>query len=258
MREINLGFWEEMKNGIQYHLKNDNIANFQNWREIQTTMIAGVDNIEYDYLLKCKNWDEWKNKLSENVLKPNSHAIFNQSSTNNLHHAYSLQRLMEESNYKLNEFDDIVEFGGGYGNVCRLFKTWGHQTQYYSYDIPELIEIQKYYLSKNNITNNVQFKTDYDVIDSVEGNSLFLAMWSVSEVPVSEREEILKNLRAFDCKTIFIAMGGMFQSEDNIAWLNQSIIPRLNSLEYEHKLINIKHGVDMFFFVAKRNINKVK
>jgi hypothetical protein len=255
MNEIKLGFWEGLRNDIHNHLIKENINTFQNWREIQLTMIAGVDNVEYEYLLNCKNWSTWKNKLSENILKPNSHPIFNQSSTNNLHHAYSLQILMEETNCVISDFGDVVEFGGGYGNVCRLFKQWGHNKMYYLYDIMELTQIQKYYLSENNIINNVVYKNGLDNIDNIENNSLFIGMWSLSEVPIEERYKLLENLGFYKCKNIFLAMGGMFQNENNIKWLNDIVIPRLISLGYDYKLIRIEHGKDMFYFVSTKKYN---
>jgi len=252
MSEIKLGFWEGMRKGIQNHLKNENISNFQNWGEIQQTMIAHVANVEYEYLISSKYWNIWKENLRETILKPKSHVIFSESSENNLHHAYSLQRLMEETGHKLNEFDDIVEFGGGYGNVCRLFKVWGHHKKYYLYDIPELLEIQKYYLSENNVNENIVYIQKHDVIDSVSGNSLFLGMWSISEVPISERAVLLENLKFFNCKNIFLAMGGVFNTENNLKWLNETIIPKLESSNYTHNLIRIEHGRDMFYFIATK------
>jgi hypothetical protein len=252
MSEIKLGFWETLRNGIRNHLAHENIATFFNWNEIQKTMIAGIQNVEYEYLISNGRWESWKNKIKETKLKPNSHSICSESSTNNLHHAYSLQRMMEETGYKLNEFDDVVEFGGGYGNVCRLFKAWDHNKPYYSYDIPELIQIQKYYLNENNVINNVYFMQEFDTIKNISGNSLFIGLWSISEVPINERAILLENLKLFECKNIFIAMGGMFQQENNIEWLNKIIIPRLDILGFKHKIIQIKHGKDMFYFIATK------
>jgi hypothetical protein len=249
---MNLGFWNSLRDGIRNHLKNENISNFQNWSEIQSTMIAGIQNVEYEYLIAEERWKLWKDKIKETTLKPNSHSVCSESSTNNLHHAYSLQILMENIGYKLNEFDDVVEFGGGYGNVCRLFKIWGHNKPYYLYDIPELIQIQKYYLGKNDIITNIYYKSDQDIINTIEGNSLFIGMWSISEVPMAERAQLLENLKFFECRNIFLALGGQFQSENNTNWFNTVIIPKFDLLGYNSKLIRIAHGKDMFYFIATK------
>lgn len=247
----NLGVWEAFRDTIKNHLANDNINNFHNWHVLQSTMIAGVDEIEYQTLNESPYWSIWGQHLSESILKPNSYYNFPSSSTNNMHHAYSLDVMMRHLNIPLNEFGTIIEFGGGYGNTCRLIKRWGHNKDFYIYDIPELIIIQKHYLSSNGI-NDVQFKAELDTIPIPEGKSLFLALWSISEVPVPERAGMLQRLKFFECENIFIAMGGSFYSENNIEWLETSVYPRLKELGYTFDLHRIAHGQDMFYFVAKR------
>jgi hypothetical protein len=78
-------------------------------------------------------------------------------------------------------------------------------------------------------------------------------MWSLSEVPVNERAQLLENLKFYECKNIFLAMGGVFQNENNMKWLDDIVLPKLESLNYTHKLIKINHGNDMFYFVATKN-----
>ena len=171
MNNINLGVWESFKNEIRHHLNTDNINNFINWQILRNTMIAGVDNIEFDYLSNSISWSIWEEKLNEDKLKPNSYHRFPNSSTNNVHHAYSLQRLMDYSGLKLNEFGTIIEFGGGYGNTSRLFKKWGHNNDYYIYDIEELTIIQNHYLNTNEILD-VKIITDSTKVLNVARNPL--------------------------------------------------------------------------------------
>ena len=100
--------------------------------------------------------------------------------------------------------------------------------------------------------DGVQYLQEFDAVEKVEGNSLFIGMWSITEVPTNERGWMLENLKFFDCKNIFIGMGGMFKQENNIEWLENTIIPKLEVLGYEHKLVDIKHGRDMFYFIATK------
>ena len=247
MENINLGVWETFTREIRNHLRNDNVNNFFNWPIIINTMVAGVDDAEIHYLENSKNWNKWQQTINESILKPDSHPKYPQSSRNNLHHAYSLDVMMNETNYSLSDFKTIVEFGGGYGNMCRLIKNWNLNCEYYIYDIPELLEIQKNYLEKNSIGNTHLIK-EFDKVENLNTPSLFLGLWSISETPVSERKKMLDNLKALQCDVIFIAMGGMFFSENNLEWLEREITPNLSN--YTTKLIRIPHGTDMFYFVA--------
>jgi hypothetical protein len=252
MSNINLGTWENFTNQIKNHLENDDINNFMRWPIINRTMIAGIDLTEFNQLQESKYWDKWSSKLDETSLKPNSYSLFPSSSTNNMHHAYSLNVMMEYFNYELNQFDTVIEFGGGYGNTCRLFKKWEHIGQYNIYDIPELVKIQKNYLKKNNVIEGVNYLEGLDVMNDFDDNSLFLGLWSISETPIYERDKMLTNLKFYNCKNIFIAMGGSFYDENNLKWINEEIIPKLDSLGYEYKLDEIKHINGMYYFMSKK------
>jgi spore coat polysaccharide biosynthesis predicted glycosyltransferase SpsG len=164
--------------------------------------------------------------------------------------------MMQNLNIPLNEFGIVIEFGGGYGNTCRLFRKWGHDKTYIIYDIQELISIQKHYLNTNNITD-VNYLSGLDgiafqPIEVDNKSSLFLGLWSITETPRHERKAHLDRLDFFNCDNIFIAMGGTFYDENNLEWLNEEVIPLLDQNNYKHKLIPIVHGSDMWYFVAQK------
>jgi hypothetical protein len=253
---IDLGVWEHFKGAINRHLQNDDINNFYNWPVLQQTMVAGVDEVEFNQLNQSPYWPRWTETLAESALQPNSYHRFPSSSTNNMHHAYSLDVMMQNLNIPLNQFGIIVEFGGGYGNTCRLFKKWGHDKPYIIYDIPELISIQKHYLNTNNITD-VNYLSGLDgiafqPIEIDKTNSLFLGLWSISETPRHERKSHLERLDFFNFENIFLAMGGTFYDENNLEWLKEEVMPLLDQNNYKYKLIPIAHGSDMWYFVAQK------
>jgi hypothetical protein len=256
MSNIDLGVWEHFKGTINQHLQNDDINTFYNWPVLQQTMVAGVDEVEFNHLNQSPWWPIWSETLHETALQPNSYNRFPSSSTNNMHHAYSLDVMMQQLNTPLNEFGIVIEFGAGYGNTCRLFKKWGHDKTYIIYDIPELISIQKHYFGANNITD-VNYLSGLDGIafqqfEVNSKNSLFLGLWSISETPRHERKALLEQLGFYSCDNIFLAMGGTFYNENNLEWLNEEVIPRLEQEGYTHKLIPIAHGSDMWYFVAQK------
>jgi len=249
MENLNLGVWNDFTNRIKHKLETSEISNFMTWDILINTMIAGVDPIEIEHL--NKNWDYWADKITENKLKPNSHETYPISSTNNLHHAYSLQIMMDNFGIKLSDFNTVTEFGGGYGNTARLFRKASFNGTYYIYDIPELCRIQNYYLSQNSI-NDINLLMKNDSIENVPKESLFLGLWSITESPISTRNYYLNNLKFFSHDYIFIAMGDMFYTENNMDWLQNTIIPELEQNNFTHKLIKIQHGNGMYYFVAKK------
>lgn len=246
---INLGEWESFTNRIKNHLETKDISTFMTWDVLINTMIAGVDSVEIDYLRN--NWGYWVDKISETTLKPNSHHIYQMSSTNNLHHAYSLQIMMDNLGVQLSDFSMVTEFGGGYGNTARLFVRAGFTGDFVIYDIPELCKIQDYYLKQNSISDVVLLSGD-DKINTIKTDSLFLALWSISETPVDTREVYVTNLKMLEHDNIFIAMGDYFYNENNMAWLTDTIIPQLEKSGYECRVIKIEHGQGMYYFSARK------
>lgn len=251
MENYNLGVWENFTNRVKKLIESNDLSTFMTWDVLINTMIAGVDNVEIDYLVNSKNWDFWLKNLEETVLKPNSHPIYSFSSTNNLHHAYSLQILVDKLNKELSDFKFVTEFGGGYGNMARLFKKINKDIVYNIYDIPEFNKIQNYYLKENGI-NDVMFLNNSDTINEVLNKSLFLALWSISETPISNRLYYINNLKMYEYDTIFIAMGETFYGENNMVWLTNEIIPKLESLDFKCELIKIEHGNGMYYFLANK------
>jgi hypothetical protein len=250
MANENLGVWEGFKNSVRHHLNTDNINNFHNWPVLQQTMIAGIDAVEFTHLQNSPLWSKWMETLNETALQPNSYNPFPSSSTNNMHHAYSLDVMMSLLGLNLNEFGTIVEFGGGYGNTARLFKRWGHTGDFYIYDIPELLEIQRHYLTVNNAPE-IKLISGAEALGEIGKNSLFLGLWSISEVPIEARAALLDQLKFYECENIFIAMGETFYQENNMAWLQEVVIPKLGP-KYAHEFVRIAHGQGMYYFRAKK------
>ena len=65
-----------------------------------------------------------------------------------------------------NHIAHVVEFGGGYGNFCRLAYSSGYAGKYVIIDFPEMHILQKHYLSyaiPNDVTSSVTFATESDL-----------------------------------------------------------------------------------------------
>lgn len=90
----------------------------------------------------------------------------------------------------LPKYRSILEIGGGYGNMCSLVHDLGFKGQYSIFDFPEVHRIQKYYLERNDI--NANFITEVEDLNKVD---LVIATWSLSEIPLEQRNEIMKRIK---------------------------------------------------------------
>lgn len=88
----------------------------------------------------------------------------------------------------LDDFDQIVEFGPGIGDTCRVINDLGFTGDYYLYDLPEVLRVSTFYNSKY---NNVKGITHYSEVPKGK-KTLFIGTWSISEAPLSLRDEVFR------------------------------------------------------------------
>jgi hypothetical protein len=66
-------------------------------------------------------------------------------------HALHLFRFHSRLGSYLHDADCIVEFGGGFGSMCRLIGALGFRGRYVIFDLPPVLALQRYYLGLHGI-----------------------------------------------------------------------------------------------------------
>lgn len=171
-----------------------------------------------------------QNALTESpVGKPFLDPSYPLSSPLLIQHGYHLIRLLEFTNVNVLELQQIVDFGGGYGSIFRLFKNLGYKNQYFIYDLSVMCAIQKFYLKNvflplhdTQTLSNLKWlsgsasNVSSNVTDFVE--SLFIATFSLSESPYDLRQEFEPIISKF--KYVLIAYQPKFDDFNNIEYFN--------------------------------------
>jgi len=145
-----------------------------------------------------------------------------------LHKGFSLVTLQSLYNIHLiserfgsvNNFDHIVDIGGGYGNLCKMVFDLGFEGKYTIYDFPEVNEVQKKFLDNTCPTKNIEYKQLQDDWN-IKDNSLLIATYSMSEMPIKDREIISSNLEKF--KSIFVIYQKAFSGMQNKEYFNSLV-----------------------------------
>ena len=119
---------------------------------------------------------------------------------------------------------DIIEFGGGYGGMCRLIRKMGFKGKYILYDLPELNLLQEYYLIKENCMENTVITNNFSIFN--DKYDLLIATWSLSEIPLSIREKVAQSAKNFIMASQF-----EFAGIDNIKYFNSL---KLDVFNIEH------------------------
>ena len=143
--------WKENSNRLRQKILSDDPRNFLRWDVITETMCVSNEpfvEIEFNHLRRSHGWQkQWKNAIKEtSVGHPIPFFLYPQSSGNLIHQAYHLCRFEEKTGTKINTFNFIFEFGGGYGSMSMLLHNLGFKGKYIIFDIPQFSALQGYYL----------------------------------------------------------------------------------------------------------------
>jgi len=83
--------------------------------------------------------------------------------------------------------DSIVEFGGGYGNMCRILKSLWPGVDYTIVDLPLFCALQEIYLDKCGTECNI---VPVQNMDSVSDKDMMIATWSLSECDRNVQDQV--------------------------------------------------------------------
>lgn len=90
---------------------------------------------------------------------------------------------------KINDFDRIIELGGGAGDFARFVLEMGYTGDYIIYDLPEISRVQRFNLEGF----NVRCTSNYSLPRNRVENTLFVSTWALSECPLDVRQQFLQN-----------------------------------------------------------------
>ena len=179
---------------------------------------------------------------------------FPHASSLSLQHAYyhfMLHKKISEfaSSFPIPGVDTIVEFGGGYGNFCRLTYNFGYDGNYHIIDLPELHYIQRYFLERV-LPRRVQKIKFHPSINSADAGktTLFIGTYSVCETPITMRQEIENHYHKFDY--LFLTYGKLFGEIDNLMYF-EGLKNRLQK-DFDIQIIPDSHHADCCFFLGHR------
>ena len=111
-----------------------------------------------------------------------------------LHHLLSFEGMMGKS---ILDYDHIIEFGAGIGETARMIFNRGFTGSYSIIDLPNVARISKYYLDDK--------KVDYIEVKDIinRPKTLFIALWSLSEIPFEARYDLAEKIEGMDHLILF-------------------------------------------------------
>lgn len=251
--------WDSASQSLANHIRDDDPRRFLQWREIRSTMFvsdADYSSVELEALKAHDAWPErWAPALVEDPSGcPTPSRLDDTSSDNLIHHAYHILAAEERAG-RIDDFDEIIEFGGGYGSFARLIRRLGITSKYHIHDLPAFTALQQYYLAsvasrrgRPAIHENVTWGSSISELPAkTAAPRLFVALWSLSEMPEHDREPWCDVIAG--CDGVIIGFQKEFEGTDNKSWfatLQQRVKLAWNGWEIPHLPGN-------FYLVGRRD-----
>ena len=241
-------------------------------RESFIQKVFFVHNRLYIFFLLIKiflNKKKFKYLLKEDHIgDPVRYFLYPQSSGNRIREVFHLMELEKFIQMPLKNINEVFEFGGGYGNMARIFKKINNQVTYTIFDTKEVNLIQYYYLNMLNLKTNWNLvkKKQINIINRTDKintgtlkNKLFIANWSLSETPIDIRDKIIKKFSKFNF--FLISFQNSFENLDNYYYFTQlaKALSNNNDTIYEIKKIPFMNFLNLkkthwYLFLKKKNI----
>ena len=148
------------------------------------------------------DWESrWRRAIREcEAGRPVRYAGWPESSEPLIQTAYTLARLETLAGRTVDAWDDVIEFGGGFGSLCRLARQLGFRGRYVIFDLPPFTHLQRYFLRSAGILrehdDRIVLTSDLSELERYVGAlspdawSIFVACWSLSETPLALRDRI--------------------------------------------------------------------
>jgi plasmid stabilization system protein ParE len=132
--------------------------------------------------------------------RPYRYAGYPPSSEPLIQTAYTLSRFESLCGRPITSWDTIVEFGGGFGSLCRLAHALGFRGRYVIFDLPPFTLLQRYFLRSAGVMrpddDRLVLTSDIGALSaSIDAlpdgdRALFVACWSLSETPLALRDAV--------------------------------------------------------------------
>src|SRR5574342_302174 len=140
-------------------------------------MTSTPANLTWEEFLKDIRWhlehENIKDFLNWNAIRQSMHV-------NDRPHIPLLD-YFESNICKFTDLEEIFEFGGGHGRICRMIKDRGFIGKYTIFDFPEMAVLQQYYLKDY---GNIHYMNDLEHLQKTNScKSLFISMSALEESP---------------------------------------------------------------------------
>lgn len=170
-----------------------------------------------------------------------------------LYHLFTMKTKTKFEPHK--QADVIIEFGGGYGNLCRLAYTLGFTGKYILVDFADQLEKQKWFLNECGIDISKVLFLTMDRLEEVydllkENKSVLVGTYSISEMPLADRQKI-EPLYPFINYIFIVYKAKEFDGVNNDSYFDNLATTELNNTFTVDQFSDRHYGKSTFLIASK-------
>jgi hypothetical protein len=236
-----IDFWERNVATLRDIVVARDPREFLRWEEYEPLLVGQGVLPQFINLRFSKRWKtRWQKALKDtHIGHPKPFFLYPKVGCNIILHLHHIEKIEAFLNQHVEDLEVIIEFGCGYGGMCRLIRQLGFSGLYILYDLPQQSILQSYFLESLNLpvssfedfkggksAGNILISEFEQLVDFMERYSkedtkvsLFIATWSLSECPVDFREKVTQIIFP-KVNHFLIAYQEKFEGVNNVDYFN--------------------------------------
>ncbi|MFL5283564.1 MAG: hypothetical protein ACJ8AW_21880 [Rhodopila sp.] len=204
------------------------------WPAVRATMVHGANPTTFKMLMMLRRSADWRTRWAPALRHPQhghppSFAPMLSTNAIAIEHAAHLFRFRQHTARDLFDTDCIIEFGGGFGSMCRLMRALGFRGRYIIFDLPPILALQRYYLGMHGIDASLSAGTQTalhfelgaireDLEQAGRGRLSLISSWALTEMPLSLRQQIEPFFSLEPASLALVSYQPSFEKTDNYVY----------------------------------------
>jgi hypothetical protein len=200
-------FWQEICTALRRCAETGDPRDFLQWPPIVEAMQTSTTPTVIAAFLMLRRSPEWRAIWRPILRHPRyghpppflPYPASNPITVQHAGHLYYFHKTLGEHFF---DADCVVEFGAGYGSMCRIARRLGFESSYFIFDLPPMLCVQRYFLSLNGINScydegDERVKLFSDVLKLRRHLKCYgrqriaiISTWALSEMPSGLRNDI--------------------------------------------------------------------
>jgi hypothetical protein len=225
-----LPFWKTAWESLLRESQTSDPRFFMRWPTIAGTMVNRTSPFAIRAYRRLKLTRQWRTVWKPAITRPPyGHGPrflpYLRTDANTVMHAGHLRHYASVTGRNWLDHDVIVEFGGGYGSMCRLVRKLGFKGRYVIFDLRPILALQKYYLGLHGVeagydltAANLLTASLETVMEALGPRTAMMSTWALSEMPLALRDDITGLLADRRWGDVLFAYQLRFEGLDNAAW----------------------------------------